>query len=58
MTEANSAKTMAVSIAINPARVKATNTADPAYFAATPVSVKTPEPMVFAKPSMTSAERV
>lgn len=53
MRALNSAKTKAVINATAPAIKNAMNTAYPANLEATPVRVKTPDPMVFPKPSMT-----
>ena len=50
----NSANTKAVIKATIPAIKNAMNTADPANLDATPVKVKTPDPIVLPNPSITS----
>ena len=54
----NSAKTSAVIRATMPLIKNPMKTADPANLEATPVKVKTPEPIVFPKPSITREYRV
>lgn len=53
MIAANSANTNAVKSATKPLIMKPRKTAEPAYLAATPVSVNTPDPIVFPNPSIT-----
>ena len=52
MSAANSANTQAVKDATVPAIINEINTAEPALFEATPVSVNTPDPIVLPKPNM------
>ena len=52
MIAENSAKTRAVINATMPLIMNPINTAEPANLEATPVRVKTPEPIVFPNPSM------
>ena len=55
---ANSAYTSAVRSAISPLIINPTKTAGPALLAATPVSVKTPDPMMLPNPSRTKVDKL
>ena len=58
MIAANSAKTKAVNIATIPEMMNPKNVDAPEVFEATPVTVNTPDPIVFPKPSMIIAHKV